>query len=334
MSPVRASLALAVAVAVTVALLNRIELTTPSFTADFALPELSSHLAPDPRFDQVQVHLFETMSLVDSIAEALGSESVALRVSGAIALVDGRVLAADPAAVRPLLERLHWQDLPLAVVDDRASREGTFPVTEKAPLAWRAQLGMLIAATAVRDAAQAKPSLALGGLAFTVVLIAGFGVRRFRSIAAVDEESPGDVAWSEAQLQVEMDRPDPIPLEEEPVRKAPRLASVRVVLVADHRALQAARIAIGEEHVVGSTRDAFAFAHGWILAVREGSIFELVGELGWDACPVRVFRPGEGLPNGTAWAPRGAIRPGGALDVVDALQLCGPIAHGGGLLEV
>ncbi len=63
---------------------------------------------------------------------------------------------------------------------------------------------------------------------------------------------------------------------------------MRVVLVPDETTLAQLRMAIGEEHVVAATDQAFAFADGWILAARKGSVFELMGELGWRMRPIEL----------------------------------------------
>ena len=104
-------------------------------------------------------------------------------------------------------------------------------------------------------------------------------------------------------------------------------APVRVVLVSDGDTLAHARTAIGEEHVIAATEYAFAFADGWILAVRKGSVFELVSELGWRMRPIEMSTRSELVDEGHALPSVPSDDAGDTLGLLEALHVCGPIAH-------
>jgi hypothetical protein len=113
-------------------------------------------------------------------------------------------------------------------------------------------------------------------------------------------------------------------------------SAVRVVLVKNNFALDNARVAIGEEHILASSENAFAFARGWILAVRDGSVFDLVDRLGWSHLAIEIFSESDlrhshvpGVDRG--WCAQKSKERGKAYDLVDALSLCGNIAHAEGI---
>jgi hypothetical protein len=108
----------------------------------------------------------------------------------------------------------------------------------------------------------------------------------------------------------------------------PTRAPARVVLVPDELTLDQVRVAIGEEHIVAASEHAFAFADGWILASRKGSVFELISELGWWMRPLEMATRCELAAEGHALSAVPGDDSSDTLVLLEALHVCGPVAHG------
>jgi hypothetical protein len=100
------------------------------------------------------------------------------------------------------------------------------------------------------------------------------------------------------------------------------------VLVADTTTLMHARTAIGEQHVVAETEHAFAFADGWILAARKGSVFELMDEFCWRMRPIEMPTRSELVGDGHPLNPLAGDGQSDTLELIEALHVCGPLAYG------
>ncbi|MGH0031910.1 MAG: hypothetical protein ACQGVC_19140 [Myxococcota bacterium] len=266
------------------------------------VPEHWSALPPSGRVD---VTLVDSEAVVAALASGLSSAEVAHARPGALALVDGRVYAIGTASARQVLRALAWDGLPIDVRQVAAAELDVFAAPTPATPAWRARRHAWVELNRARDLAAAHPGFALAGLTTgSLLLLNAFLSLRPRR------------------------RREGLPPEPTPWRRRRAEAPVRVVLVPDAATLAQVRVAIGEEHVVASTEHAFAFADGWVLAVRKGSVFELLGELGWRMRPIEMTSRSELAGEGHALSPLPGDDPADALGLLEALHVCGPLAHG------
>jgi len=269
-------------------------------------PAVPRAWAPGPTTGGVDVTLLPSLDLVSGIGKGLGGGTIALQERGALALVDGRVFAISVASARDVLRSLRWDGLPISARTATAADLDRFAAPAPAPLAWRARLALHLGLRAARGLAAAHPGFAVTTLAAWLLMwihTALVGLPRPPSRDASETEA---TTWRRRRTE----RP------------------VRVVLVPDLATLAQVRVAIGEEHVIAATEHAFAFADGWILAVRKGSVFELASELGWRLRPIEMATRGELAEEGHDLSPLAGDDPADTLGLLEALHVCGPIAHG------
>jgi hypothetical protein len=267
-----------------------------------------------PTEGRIQLTLAPSQDLVSGLAAGLSRSEVALHRGGAVALVDGRVFAIGAVPARELLRALAWDDLPMEVRQAGPGSLDRFHAPRPAPLAWRTQRDAFLALDRAHELVAAYPSLAVTTLGCAVVfLLHTLLTRKPRRRATRRRWWPQrgvdltPSAWR--------------------IRRAQK--PVRVVLVPDRTTLAHVRAAIGEENVVAGNDHAFAFADGWVLAVRKGSVFELVSELGWRMRPLEMATRAELIGEGHALSPVGDDG-GDTLELLEALHVCGPLAHGTG----
>ena len=287
--------------------------------AAHSFPPVPDALAPGVPGDRVRLSLLSSPRYVEQVRAMVDPRAVALDAGDALARMDGRVFASDAASVRALLDRLGWQRL--AVDIEKSDPQTALALAaDRAPFtaARRAHFAVFTGLQSLRDLANEHVLLALA-------LLSGLAAFAAWRLAALTR-----TAWRRSVRARRVPRP------EESEWTAPAgMPEVKVVLVATRSALEAVRTAIGEEHVLAATPDAFAFAHGWILAVRENTVWQLVSELGWGDRRLRLWESGDPAGNAEAVI-RGAARAttdgSGPLTVIDALHLVGPIAHSEGAI--
>jgi hypothetical protein len=271
----------------------------------FVPPPVPETWAALPSGGRVEVTLVSSEGLVRGLSDGLSRSMVALRRTGAVALVDGRIFAISSASVRHVLEALSWDRLPIEARQATAAELDRFAAPAPASLAWHARLLAYVGLRSGRDLLASHPSFSAASLAAAALLF----------LHAFATGSTG-------RRRREVEQPAP-----SASRRRRAETPVRVVLVSDVETLAQVRTAIGEENIVASTEYAFAFADGWILAVREGSVFELVSELGWRMRPIEMSTRPELLAEGHAVSPIPSDGDGETLDLLEALHVCGPLAH-------
>jgi hypothetical protein len=271
---------------------------------DVVPPPVPERWAALPGQGRVELFLVGSEGLVSGLAAGLSRAEVARHKRGALALVDGRVLASSAASARSVLRALAWDALPIEArqLDVTLTR---FAPPQPASLAWRAQRDAYLGLRATRDTLAAHPS-------FGVVSVGAGGLLLLHML----------LTWRPRRTWRAQDLPA------SPWRRRRAERPVRVVLVPDAQTLAQLRLAIGEEHVVAATEHAFAFADGWILAARKGSVFELVSELGWRMRPIEMATRTELAGEGHALSPLPGDDGDDTLGLVEALHVCGPVAHG------
>lgn len=269
------------------------------------VPPVPAHWAAQPSEGRVDVTLVSSQGLVDALADGLTGAERAHHRPGALALVDGRVFAVSGASARQLLRALAWDRLPIEAHVAAAGETSRFAAPQPASLGWRAQRHAYLGLRSSRDLLAAHPGFGLATLGTAILLL----LHAFlRSVPRRGDALP-EVARS-------------------PWRRRRAEQPVRVVLVPDLTTLAQVRVAIGEEHVVAASEHAFAFADGWILAAHKGSVFELVGELGWRMRPIEMATRSELVGEGHALSPLAGDEAGDPLGLLEALHVCGPVAHG------
>jgi hypothetical protein len=269
-------------------------------------PVVPDAWAAQPTQGRVDVTLVHSEALVSGLAAGLSSSEVAMRRPGALALVDGRVFAIGAASARHLLQALAWDGLPITARQLDAASLDRVAAPRPAPLVWRVQRDAYLGLRSARDLVAAYASFAVTSLAVALLLLVhALWTWRPRRVWRA-QELPAPSAWRQRRAE----------------------KPVRVVLVPDAQTLSQLRMAIGEEHVVAATEHAFAFADGWILAARKGSVFELVSELGWRMRPLEMATRAELVGEGHTLSPVGDDGDD-TLGLLEALHVCGPVAHGG-----
>ena len=278
--------------------------------ASRAFPDVPAALAPDVPEGRVRVSLLPSPSHVAQVRALVDPKAVAFDTGAALARMDGHVWASDAESVRTLLGRLGWERhrVEVETLDPDAALVRAADRTPL-PAARRAHFTFFAGLQSLRDLANAHvlwTMALLGGIAAFATWRLGhlFRAAWRRSTQEGNTQPAPESEWSSPSA-----RPD-----------------VKVVLVASRSALEAVRTAIGEEHILASTPDAFAFAHGWILSVRQNTVWQLVSELGWGERRLRVWEAGGPIDN-VSDEDRGSADP---LTVIDALHLVGPIAHSEG----
>lgn len=268
--------------------------------------EVPEAWAAMPSEARVRVALVRSPELLSALAAGLSGAEVALERAGALVLVDGRVFAISGAAVRSALHALAWGALPIDAHQASVAELERFVAPARASLAWQAQRHGYLALRAARDFLAAYPSFCVTSVATALLLL----LHAFATGSAL--RGPGTVRE--------------LPLSAWRRRRAE--APVRVVLVSDTATLMHLRTAIGEENVVAEAEQAFAFADGWILAARKGSVFELMGEVGWRMRPIEMATRSELVGEGHSLSPLPGDDSNDTLELLEALQVCGPLAHG------
>lgn len=266
-------------------------------------PPVPDRWAAPPTEGRVDLILVRSDGFVGGLAAGLSRAEVALHRGGAIALVDGRVFAISAASARSVLRELAWDRLPIDARQLDAPFLYRFAAPHPAPLAWRLRRDAYLGLRATREFVAAHPSFAVTSVAVALLLLlrVPLSSRPWRKWSARELETPVS-PWRQRRAE----RP------------------VRVVLVPDAHTLAQLRMAIGEEHVVAATEHAFAFAGGWILAARKGSVFELVSELGWRMRPIELATRAELVGEGHALSPLPGDDGGDTLGLLEALHVCGP----------
>ena len=271
-------------------------------------PQVPETWAALPSTGRVEVTLVASEGLVSGLAGGLSGFEVALHRTGALALVDGRVFAVSVASATNILRDLSWDGLPIDTRQASVAELEGFAIPAPATLAWWTRQRAYAGLRGTRDFLAAYPSFSVTTLATALLLV----LNLVRSGPATGRSRDAS-------------RPE---LKPSPWRRRRAEIPVRVVLVPDAVTLAQIRTAIGEEHVVAATEHAFAFADGWILAVREGSVFELVSELGWRMRPIEMATRTELIGEGHALSPVPGDERADALGLLEALRVCGPVAHG------
>lgn len=269
-------------------------------------PPIPGSWAPTPPAGAVEVTLVASAGYLQTLAVGLSESEIAIRRPEALALVDGRIYAAHADAARHVLSTLAWDGLPIEARIATTSELSRLEAPAPAGLGWRARHHAHVGLRAGRDLIARYPSASVASLATAVALL-------IQSLTRTDRTGSSRQPFSR------------------PHRDAPSRfveAPVRVVLVPDVESLAHVRTAIGEEHVVGATEHAFAFSDGWILAARKGSVFELVGEIGWHTRPLEMAARPDLVAEGHTLSPVPSDGAADTFDVLEALQLCGPLAHG------
>jgi hypothetical protein len=270
------------------------------------VPEQWAALPPGGRVELVLVRSDE---LVKGLAMGLSRSEVAMkRPPGAVALVDGRVFTISVPSARSVLEALSWERLPMTVSQLDTASTTLFAAPEPAPLAWIARRDAYAGLKSAREWALAHQGFTATALVSAILLL-------------LHALLTGLPKWQPRKRALDA------PVSAWRRRRGER--PVRVVLVPDATALAQLRTAIGEDNVVAATEHAFAFADGWILAARKGSVFELMSELGWRMRPLEMATRSELVSEGFPLSPLPSDDGGDTLGVLEALHVCGPVAHGG-----
>jgi hypothetical protein len=272
-------------------------------------PPVPEAWAPLPTSERIDVTLVASAGLVDGLVSGLSGAEIALHQDGAVAFVDGRVFAVNAASARNLLRALAWKGLPIYARQASAAELDTFAAPAAVPLAWRAHRLAYTGLQRGRELAAAHPAGVAASAAVPLLFLLAAGLNHLPRRTVTETPSSR---------------------ERSPWR--PRLAKVpvRVVLVPDQATLEQVRVAIGEEHIVAASEHAFAFTDGWILAARKGSVFELMSELGWRMRPLEMATRSELAAQGYALSAVPRDDGSDALGLLEALQVCGPLAHGTG----
>ena len=275
-----------------------------------AVAEVPAAWAAMPSRDRVRVALVRSPALLSTLAAGLSGAEIALDRSGALVLTDGRIFAVSGASVRSALRVLGWEHLPVDAYQASADEIERFATPAPASLAWQARLHGYLGLRAARDIMAANPCFSMASVATALLLMlhalaTGPALRGLRRGSSSGREDPSPW-WHRRRAQ----------------------APVRVVLVADTTTLMHARAAIGEQYVVAETEYAFAFADGWILAARKGSVFELMDAVGWRMRPIEMATRSELVGEGHPLDPSAGDEPADTLELIEALHVCGPLAHG------
>ncbi len=279
-----------------------------------ALPGVPDFLTPSLSAEEIQVQIMESPEQVAAVAKAAGSNVVVAQRPGVALLVDGQLFASNIAAVVPLLYSLGWEKLPVVVNEPQAGVSYTLPKASAKGVEVSAGLHFYRALRGLGEVAPAHfPLLALMAMGAALGWLFRPACHKFLTLVSRHGAEGGDEGLQDQQS-----------------------SGVRVVLVKDHFALKNARVAIGEEYILAFNNDAFAFASGWILAVRDHTVFDLLDKLGWSDRPVEIFSesdlrrsPVPGVDR--SWCAEKQVKRGQALALVDALSLCGSIAHAEGI---
>lgn len=275
----------------------------------FVPPPVPESWAAMPAGGRVDVTLVSSLGVLRALGDGLSGAEVAMQRPGALALVDGRIFAVSGASTHRLLRALSWEGLPIEARPGSTAELSRFTAPAPASLAWQARQHAYAGLRTSRELLAEHPSFTAAALATAILLLLQAFARGLpaRHASERDERDPSQSsAWRRRRAQ----------------------SPVRVVLVSDVTTLMQVRTAIGEEHVVAAAEHAFAFANGWILAVRKGSVFELVSELGWRTRPIEMVTRPELVAEGHALSPVPSDDATDALDLLEALHVCGPVAHG------
>jgi hypothetical protein len=270
-------------------------------------PEVPPEWAPVPGDGRVEVSIVSSASLLTAMTAGLSDSEVALARPGAVALVDGRVFAISGASVRSVLHTLAWDRLPMDATQSFSAGTTSFKAPLPASLTWRAKQRVFAGLNHGRDQVLAHRGFALAFFVTALLLL----VQAIKNAIPKARRQTGDGELFASPWRLRHSEPP-----------------VRVVLVADAATLAQARTAIGEQHVVATAEHAFAFAGGWILAAKKDSVFELMSELGWHTRAMEMTTRPELIAEGHALEPLPGEDPSAALDLIDALHVCGPLAHG------
>jgi hypothetical protein len=272
------------------------------------IAEVPASWAAIPSNGRVRVALVQSSDLLTTLATGLSGAEVALDRTGALVLTDGRVFAVSGASVRSALRALAWDRLPIEAHQASNAEVDRFTTPAPASIGWQARLHAYLGLRAARDFLAARPSFCITSVATALLLL----LHAFATgISLRDPGKPQETAAS-------------------PWRRRRAEPPVRVVLVADTTTLMHARTAIGEQYVVAETEYAFAFADGWILAARKGSVFELMDEVGWRMRPIEMAMRSELVGEGRPLNPLASHGPSDTLELIEALHVCGPLAYGTG----
>lgn len=280
----------------------------------FTLPGIPNSLGPSLGADEIQVQIMKSPEQVAALAKVAGPMAVVAQRPGVALLIDGQLFSSNPTAISPLLSSLGLEHLPIVVNQLAKGVSYTLPDINSGRLESSLQLQLYKTLQVLRDTVQAHllffVLVALGAALFWVLTPARykFATQATRFAEEIYREAPKQQATS----------------------------AVRVVLVKNRFELKNARVAIGEEHILAATENAFAFARGWILAVRDGSVFDLIDHLGWSHMGIEIFSESDmrdsPIPGvDRSWCAAKPRERGKAYDLVDALSLCGGIAHAEGV---
>lgn len=278
-------------------------------------PSLPSPVPPTLNVEAIQVQMVASPEQVAAIAKLAGWNAVMAKRPGAVLLIDGQIFASDYAAVNSLTSSMRLEELPLVFHEQQRAGSYTLPQAGSQSLNSSLQLLAYKTIQSIQEGMRAYPSL-IAMVCLGVVLLVWLLPSRVKV-------SPK--AYSHARVGTHREKPKPA-----------EKYSVRVVLVKTHFALENARVAIGARHILASNKDAFAFANGWILAVRDHTVFELLDSLGWSHRGVELFSESDlrhsDIPGvDDSWQADSPAERGQPLALVDALSLCGRIAHSQGI---
>jgi hypothetical protein len=251
----------------------------------------------------VRVWLLDARTLA-AITPALDPRAIALQTDKAVALADGRVFTADLAELGELVQWLGWQRAPLEVrhglTPDEWSREAA-----RAPFGnpHGRQIAAYVAATRARAFFVAQPlEVLVGGLALGLTIAALMPLQLPRRQLRANDPNVAEQSFQSF---------------EKPVLQRPPSGELRVLLVSDPRSLDSLRSQLGDE-VVAVSRDALALSSGWLVAVRPGSVFELMATQGWGHRNLRLASRDDLEGAGEELR----LVAGEAHSVGDALELC------------